>query len=70
MQQRAGSPVPKYDVMVDGERMVRVKSDDEVRTWLANYREEHQEDDPEATHVQIVHLRFAGGSLVPRERFF
>ena len=56
--------------MVDGERMVRVKSDDEVRTWLAKYREEHQEDDPEATHVQIVHLRFAGGSLVPRERFF
>ena len=62
--------MPKYDVMVDGERIVRVKSDDEVRTWLANYREEHQEDDPEATHVQIVHLRCAGGSLVPRERFF
>ena len=60
----------KYDLMVDGERAARVKSEDDVRAWLARYREEHQQDDPDATHVQVVKLRFAGGSLVPRERFF
>ena len=62
--------MPKYDLLVDGEREVRVKSEDEVRSWLARYREEHQEDDPDATHVQVIKLRFAGGELVPRDRFF
>jgi hypothetical protein len=55
--------------MVDGERVTRVSSEDEVRTWVARYREEHAEDDPGATHVQIVQLRLFGGSLVPIERF-
>ncbi len=44
-----------------------------MRTWLAGYREEHAEDDPGATHVQVRQLsRWAwltGGSLVPREQF-
>jgi len=62
--------VPKYDVLIDGERATRVKSDDEVCAWLARYREEHQQDDPDATHVQVIRLRWAGGTLVPRERFF
>jgi hypothetical protein len=62
--------VPKYDVMVDGERAARVKSEADVRTWISRYREEHAQDDPGATHVQVVKLRLLGGSLVPRERFF
>jgi hypothetical protein len=62
--------VPKYDLRIDGERMARVKSEDEVREWLARYREEHAEDDPSATHVQIIKLRLVGGEIVPRERFF
>jgi hypothetical protein len=47
-----------------------VKSDEDVRAWLVRYREEHEQDDPDATHVQIVRLRLAGGKLIPRERFF
>jgi hypothetical protein len=62
--------VPKYDVMVDGERATRVKSEDEVRTWIAKYREDNQETDPAATHVQVIKLRLMGGTMIPRERFF
>jgi hypothetical protein len=58
---------------VDGERQARVDSEDQVRDWLARYREEHTEDDPAAAHVQIL-VRGAlawltGGRLEPRERF-
>ena len=60
----------KYDLLVDGERQARVKGEDEVRTWVARYREEHAEDDPDATHVQVIRLRFMGGTLVPRDAFF
>jgi hypothetical protein len=62
--------VPKYDVMVDGERTARVKSADDVRAWIGRYREEHQEDDPDATHVQVIELRLVGGTMIPREHFF
>jgi hypothetical protein len=62
--------VPKYDVMVDGERATRVKSEDDVRAWIAKYREDRQETDPDATHVQVIKLRFMGGTMIPRERFF
>ncbi len=62
--------MPKYDLLVDGEKEARVAGEDAVRKWLASYREEHAEDDPGATHVQIVRLRFLGGRLIPRERFF
>jgi hypothetical protein len=62
--------VARYDLLVDGERLARVKSEDDVRTWLAEYRAEHGEDDPDATHVQVIRTRWAGGELVPRERFF
>ena len=62
--------MPKYDVMVDGQRETRVKSKDDVRAWIARYREEHQQDDPEATHVQVIELRLMGGTMIPRERFF
>ena len=62
-----------YALLVDGERVARVNSEDEVRTWLAKYREDHTEDDPSAAHVQIIERgAFAwltGGKLVDRERF-
>jgi hypothetical protein len=65
--------VPKYELLVDGERKARVEGDDAVREWLAGYREEHAEDDPGAAHVQILQRgRLAwlvGGRLEPRERF-
>jgi hypothetical protein len=62
--------VPKYDVMVDGERATRVTSEDDVRAWIAKYREDHQESDPDATHVQVIKLRWMGGTMIPREDFF
>ena len=60
----------RYDLLVDGERDARVKGEAAVRAWLSRYREEHAQDDPAATHVQIVRLRLLGGTLVPREEFF
>jgi hypothetical protein len=63
-----------YVILVDGDRVARVKSDDDVRTWISTYREEHAEDDPAAAHVQILQqgaLWFInGGKLIDRERFF
>jgi hypothetical protein len=65
--------VPKYDLLVDGERKARVDSEQKVRDWLVGYREEHAEDDPSAAHVQILWRgRFSwltGGRLEPREQF-
>jgi hypothetical protein len=62
-----------YAILVDGERVARVKSDDAVRGWISNYREKHAEDDPAAAHVQILQqgsLWFiTGGKLIDRERF-
>ena len=62
--------MPKYDVMVDGERATRVKSEDDVRSWIAKYREDNRENDPDATHVQVIRLRLMGGTMIPREQFF
>jgi len=66
--------VPRYELLVDGRGRARVASEAEARAWVSAYREEHVEDDPDATHVQVRQLsRWAwlgGGSLVPRERFF
>ncbi len=63
----------KYDLLVDGERSARVGSEQQVRDWLARYREDHQEDDPDAAHVLVLErapLAFlTGGKLVDRERF-
>jgi hypothetical protein len=63
----------KYDLLVDGERSARVGSEQQVRDWLARYREEHGEDDPDAAHVLVlVRTPFAfltGGKLLDRERF-
>jgi hypothetical protein len=65
--------VAKYDLLVDGERRQRACSADEVRSWLRDYRAEHQEDDPDAVHVQIRELTpfawLTGGRLVDRDEF-
>jgi hypothetical protein len=62
-----------YDILLDGERVARVSKDDAVRAWIANYREDHAEDDPAAAHVQILEHGplgwLVGGKLVDRERF-
>ena len=62
-----------YAILIDGERAARVSSEDDVREWIAKYRAEHDEDDPSATHVQVLERgAFAwltGGTLVDRERF-
>jgi hypothetical protein len=59
----------KFELRVDGERVARVEGEQRVREWVAEYREKHELDDPHATHVQIVKLRFSGGELVPLDRF-
>jgi hypothetical protein len=65
--------MPKYDLLVDGERTTRVESEEQVREWLTRYCEEHTEDDPAAAHVQILQRGavswLTGGKLVDRERF-
>jgi hypothetical protein len=62
-----------YAILLDGERVARAGSGDDVRTWIAKYREEHAEDDPAAAHVQILERGpfawLVGGRLVDRERF-
>jgi hypothetical protein len=65
--------VADYAILVDGTRVARVNSDDDVRAWLAKYREDHQEDDRDAAHVQVLERSFlswlTGGKLLDRERF-
>jgi hypothetical protein len=62
-----------YDILLDGERVERVSTDDAVRSWIAKYHEDHMEDDPAAAHVQILERGpfawLVGGKLVDRERF-
>jgi hypothetical protein len=62
-----------YALLVDGERVARADSEDDVRAWLIKYRAEHEEDDPSAAHVQILERGslawLTGGKLVDRERF-
>src|SRR5205814_7407595 len=65
--------VPKYDILVDGERQSRASSADEVRSWLLSYRAEHAADDPDAAHVQVRELTrlawLTGGRLLDRDQF-
>jgi len=65
--------VPKYDLLVDGDRSARVGSEQEVRDWLVRYREEHREDDPDAAHVLVLERTpfafLTGGRLLDRELF-
>ena len=62
-----------YAILLDGERVASIDSDNAVRAWIAKYREDHADDDPAAAHVQILERgAFAwltGGKLIDRERF-
>jgi hypothetical protein len=62
-----------YLILLDGERVASVSSEDAVRDWIAEYREEHAEDDPAAAHLLILERGslawLTGGKLVDRERF-
>jgi hypothetical protein len=62
-----------YAILLDGERVASVSSDDAVRDWIAKYREDHADDDPAAAHLQILERGplawLTGGKLVDRERF-
>jgi hypothetical protein len=62
-----------YALLVDGERVARAGTEDDVRAWLVKYREEHAEDDPAAAHVQVLQRGalawITGGKLVDRKRF-
>lgn len=63
----------RYELLIDGRRRWKAASEDDVRTWLREYRAEHAEDDPDAAHVQIRRLTalswLTGGTLVPHETF-
>ena len=63
----------KYELLIDGRSRWRAKSDDDLRRWLVEYTEEHAEDDPGATHVQIRRLSafswLTGGKIVDRALF-
>ena len=63
----------KYELLIDGQRRWRAASEDDVRRWLAEYRVEHADDDPDATHVQVMRLKafswLTGGSIVEPGRF-
>jgi hypothetical protein len=65
--------VADYAILVDGSRVARVNDADDVRAWIAKYREDHQEDDPDAAHVQVLERNFLswlmGGKLIDRDRF-
>ena len=62
-----------YALLVDGERVARAGTEDDVRAWLVKYREEHAEDYPAAAHVQVLQRGalawITGGKLVDRKRF-
>jgi len=62
-----------YAILVDGQRVAKVRDGDDVRAWLAKYREDHQEDDPDGTHVQLLERNFlswlTGGKLIDPQRF-
>jgi cell wall-associated NlpC family hydrolase len=65
--------VAKYELLIDGRSRWRADSDEDVREWLRDYREEHAADDPDAVHVQIRKLSrwscLTGGRLVGRQQF-
>jgi Fe-S-cluster formation regulator IscX/YfhJ len=62
-----------YAILVDGERVAGAKTQDDVRNWIVTYRQEHADDDPGATHVQILERGtlawLTGGKLVDRKQF-
>jgi hypothetical protein len=64
--------VARYELLIDGRSRWRARTEEDVRTWLREYCEEHAADDPDGAHVQIRRLSpwswLTGGKLVDRER--
>jgi hypothetical protein len=48
--------VAKFELLVDGRSRWKAASEADAREWLAEYREEHADDDPDAAHVQVRKL--------------
>jgi cell wall-associated NlpC family hydrolase len=65
--------VARYELLIDGQRRWKADSEEDVRRWLAEYRGEHADDDPDAAHVQVrVVSAFSwltGGKLLDRALF-
>jgi hypothetical protein len=63
--------VAKFELLVDGRSRWKAKSENDARTWLREYCEEHAQDDPDAVHVQVRKLSpwswLTGGTVVDRE---
>jgi len=63
----------KFELLIDGQSRWRAASEDDLRAWLREYREEHADDDPDAVHVQIRRLSgwacLTGGRLVDRDEY-
>jgi len=63
-----------YELLIDGRRRWKAATEDDVRRWLGEYRDEHADDDPDATHVQVMRLSpfswlTGGAALVEPTRF-
>jgi hypothetical protein len=65
--------VARYELLVDGKSRWKARGEDDTRAWLREYCEEHANDDPDATHVQVRRLSpwswLTGGTVVDRQRF-
>jgi gamma-D-glutamyl-L-lysine dipeptidyl-peptidase len=63
----------RYQLLIDGRRRWKVASEEDVRRWIAEYRDEHADDDPDAAHVQVRQLSalswLTGGKLLERTLF-
>jgi hypothetical protein len=63
----------RYELLVDGQARWRVATEQGVRRWISDYRQEHAEDDPDAAHVQVRKLSawswLTGGTIVDRTQF-
>ena len=61
----------RYELLVDGRRRWKASDENDVRSWLREYMEEHEADDPDAAHVQIRKLGrmswLTGGTMVDRD---
>jgi hypothetical protein len=63
----------RYELLVDGQRRWRVATENGVRRWISDYRQEHADDDPDAAHVQVRRIGalswLTGGTIVDRTQF-
>ena len=53
-----------YAILLDGERVARVSPDDDVRAWVARYREDHAQKRGKAIDLKLT----PSGKLARAER--